>query len=190
LSIEDIHKDCIYNMRVDGSPVRASRLFMGNEYKNQMKYLAAHFNVPFDYHKTVLFDADIFSEIIKDFEYMFRWVSISNFNMPEETKFTYDCYEHAYHQLMIELVMLQVESINTVSGNKKIKQLYVDGGFSDNDVYIKLLSQYLRNMNLRTAGSSLGSAFGAAIAISGTKLGSKFLKKNYGLKKQVAIIAQ
>jgi len=50
-------------------------------------------------------------------------------------------------------------------------------------VYIKLLSHYLRNMKLRTTDSSLGSALGAAIVISGQSLDAKFLKENYGLKK-------
>jgi glycerol kinase len=73
-------------------------------------------------------------------------------------------------------------------GNKKIKKLYVDGGFSDNDVYINLLTHFLRDMTLRTTTSSLGSALGAAISISDTQLNSKFLKKNYSLKKHVPFI--
>jgi hypothetical protein len=43
-------------------------------------------------------------------------------------------------------------------------------------------------MKLRTTDSSLGSALGAAISISDTKLNSKFLKKNYSLKKHVPFI--
>ena len=43
-------------------------------------------------------------------------------------------------------------------------------------------------MKLRTTKASLGSALGAAIAISDAKLNSKFLKKNYALKKHVPFI--
>lgn len=64
----------------------------------------------------------------------------------------------------------------------------MDGGFSDNDTYIKLLSHYLKDMELHTTDSSLGSALGAAIAIADNKLNSKFLKKNYSLKKHVPFI--
>jgi hypothetical protein len=60
--------------------------------------------------------------------------------------------------------------------------------FCTNDVYIKLLSHYFRDKKLRTTDSSLGSALGAAIAISDKKLNSKFLKKNYSLKKHVPFI--
>lgn len=105
--------------------------------------------------------------------------------MPTETKIPYDNFEHAYHHLMIELVQLQVNGIKMAKGEDHIKNLYIDGGFSNNEIYIKLLTHYLPDMKLRTTDSSLGSALGAAIVISDTKLDSKFLKNNYSLKKHV-----
>ncbi len=188
LSEDDIEKDCINYMLINGKPVRSSRLFLGNEYSLQVKELSKKFRVPEDYHKGVMFNYDTFLEIIKDFQYSFRWISFSEKNMPSETKYHYDRFEHAYHQLMIELVLLQVKSIRTAAGGDSIEKLYIDGGFSDNDVYIKLVSHYLRNMELRTTDSSLGSALGAAIAISDVELNSKFLKKNYSLKKHIPFI--
>ncbi|MEM1257774.1 MAG: FGGY family carbohydrate kinase [Bacteroidota bacterium] len=185
LTDEDIRKDCINYMRINGKPVKASRIFLGNEYGIQVKKLAQHFRVAEDYHKTVKFDFDTFFDIIKDFEYCFRWESITDANMPKKTHFTYHKFEHAYHQLMTELVLLQVENIKIAAGGDEIDKLYIDGGFSDNDVYLKLVSHYLRNMELRTTDSSLGSAMGAAMAISDNKLNSKFLRKNYSLKKHV-----
>ena len=188
LTKEDVANDCINYMRINGKPVKSARLFLGNEYSEQVKHLTKHFQVDPNLHKSVKFDYDTYFEIIKDMEPMFRWVGIQTKNMPEVTKITYDSFQHAYHHLMIELVMLQVESIKIAAGNDKIEKLYIDGGFSDNDVYIKLVSHYLRNMELRTTDSSLGSALGAAIAISDSKLNSKFLKKNYSLKKHVPFI--
>jgi len=89
------------------------------------------------------------------------------------------------------MVQLQVKSIAFAKGDdSSIKRLFVDGGFSDNDVFIKLLSHYLRDMKLRSTSSSLGSALGAAIVISDNKLNSKFLKENYALKKHVPFIAK
>lgn len=188
LSDKDIEQNCINYMRINGKPAKASRLFLGNEYSVQVKHLTERFQVDKDHHKSVTFDNATFFDIIKDFTYCFRWQGIADKHMPEETQYRYDTFEHAYHQLMVELVLLQVESINTAAGNDKIEKLYIDGGFSDNDVYIKLVSHYLRNMELRTTDSSLGSALGAAIAISDTKLNSKFLKKNYALRKHVPFI--
>ncbi len=169
LSSKDIKKGCLFNMRIDGSPVKASRLFLGNEYKLQIKLLSAHFNVPDDYHRTIKFEKAIYSKINLDFEYIFKWISFSDKNMPSKTKIPYEKFEYAYHHLIMELVLLQVQSIKTALGDETIENLYVDGGFSDNDVYIKLLSHYLRNMKLRTADSSLGSALGAALVISDSR---------------------
>lgn len=188
LTEEEVLKNCINYMRINGKQVKASRLFLGNEYKIQVQKLAQYYGVSQDYHKTVSFNEDAYYEITKEFEHLFKWESIKNEHGIQATELPYDNFEHAYHHLMIELVKLQVQSIEIAKGKDQITKLYVDGGFSDNDVYIKLLSHYLRNMELRTTDASLGSALGAAISISDTKLNSKFLKKNYALKKHVPLI--
>ena len=108
--------------------------------------------------------------------------------MPAETIINFYTVEQAYHHLMIELVKIQVASIKTIEGTYMNYKLFVDGGFTDNNVYIQLLSHYLRNMSLRTTKASLGSALGAALSISDNKLNSKFLKRNYSLKKHVPFI--
>ena len=190
LTPEDINNDCINYMRINGKPVKASRLFFGNEYSLQVKKLSSHFGVSKDYHKNIRFDHEIFFAIIKDFQYCFHWESIEDQNMPDKTSFSYHKFDHAYHQLMTELVLLQVKSVNRVKGEETIEKLFIDGGFSDNDVYVKLVSHYLRDMELRTTDSSLGSALGAAIVISDDKLNSKFLRKNYALKKHVPFIVK
>lgn len=183
LTLKDVENDNLFNMRIDGSPVKVSRLFLGNEYKIQVKVLSDYFGVSDDYHKTVKFDQNVFFEINKDFVPMFKWSSITSENMPEETSIPYDKFEHAYHQLILELVLLQVKSIKAVLEDNIIERLYIDGGFSNNEVYIQLLSQQLGNMKLSTTDSSLGSALGAAIVISNSKLKPNFLKENYALKK-------
>lgn len=180
--------DSLNYMRINGKPVKASRLFLGNEYKVQVKELDKKYGVNDDYHRTVKFDYDIYASLLEDFTYQYRWESIVDENMPAKTTANFETYEYAYHQLITELVLLQIKCINEAKGNDTITRLYVDGGFSDNDVYIKLLSHYFRDKKLRTTNASLGSALGAAISISDSKLNSKFLKENYALKKHVPFI--
>lgn len=188
LTDEDVKSDCINYMRINGKPVKSSRLFLGNEYQIQVQKLSERFNVNEDYHKSIEFDYDVYCKIIKNFHYAFKWESFIDSKMPEKTTYSYNNFKQAYHHLMIELVRLQVESIQRIADANNIDRLYVDGGFTDNEVYIQLLSHYLRAMKLRTTKASLGSALGAAISISDTKLNSKFLKKNYALKKHVPFI--
>ncbi|MEN8890654.1 MAG: FGGY family carbohydrate kinase, partial [Wenyingzhuangia sp.] len=185
LTLEDVNSDCLNYMRINGKPVKSSRLFLGNEYKLQVQELTNKYGVDDDYHKTVAFDDQVYSEIIADFKHSFKWKSFEHHKMPDKTSYSYPNFDHAYHHLMIELTQLQVENIRRISADQNIGRLYVDGGFTDNELYIKLLSHYIRDMKLRTTKASLGSALGAAIAISDTKLNSKFLKKNYALKKHV-----
>lgn len=188
LTKEDIKKESLFNMRINGSPVKVSRLFLGNEYRLQVKALSAYYEVPDDHHKKMKFSGHIFSEINKNFRYMFKWMSIRDRNMPSETEMPYEEFKYAYHQLMLELVLLQVASIKSAIGSTPIERLFIDGGFSDNEVYLQLLSHHFPKLKLKTTDSSLGSALGAAIVISNAELKPKFLKRNYALKKHIPFV--
>lgn len=190
LSKEEIDQDCINYMRINGKAVKSSRLFLGHEYSYQVKKLTEHFKVSEDFHISIKFNKEIHRKLENQFQHHYRWKDLKSSNMPNETILSYNTFEEAYHQLMMELVELQVKSIKMAKGKGDIKKLFVDGGFSDNEIYIKLLSYHLKDMNLRTTDSSLGSALGAAIAITDVKLNSKFLKKNYSLKKHVPFISK
>ncbi|MBU2951025.1 carbohydrate kinase [Tamlana agarivorans] len=180
--------ESINYMRINGKPVKATRLFLGNEYKLQVKQLDACFGVEDHYHRTIKFDPDLYFKIMDDFKYHFHWESIADETMPDKTELRFYSYEEAYHQLMTELVLLQIKSIKKAIGTDKISRVYIDGGFSDNDVYVKLIAHHFRDKKLRTTDASIGSALGSALSISDTKLNSKFLKKNYALKKHVPFI--
>ncbi|WP_434036494.1 FGGY-family carbohydrate kinase [Formosa sp. 4Alg 33] len=190
LSEKDIQEGSINYMRINGKAVKSSRIFLGNFYRQNAQKLARHYRVYEDYHQTVTFDYEMYSSIIKDFKPFFNLESSNALKVKEIDLNTlpYKCFEMAYHHLMIEIVQLQVKSIAVAKGDTEIKKLYIDGGFTANDVYINLLSHSLRDMKLRTTTSSLGSALGAAIAISDVKLNSKFLEYNYALQKHTPFI--
>lgn len=191
LGSEDIARDTINYMRINGKAVKSSKLLLGNEYKYQVTQLSKHFNVSYEKHKSVKFNSHTYRQLSNEFKHHFSWKYLADADMPKKTTISHTNYDNAYHQLMIELVLLQVKSIESAKGaNPSINRLFVDGGFSDNDVFIKLLSHYSRGMELRSTNSSLGSALGAAIVISDSKLNSKFLRKNYALKKHVPFISK
>lgn len=188
ISTETDDNDAINYMLINGNPVKATRMFLGNEYKFQVAKLDKHFGVNEDYHRSVKFDYNTYFEILKDFKHYYKWESLTDKDMPEKTQIPNQKFEHAYHQLMTELVLLQIKSIKKALGNNNIERIYIDGGFSNNDIYVKLLSHYFRDKKLRTTDASLGSALGAAISISDNKLNSEFLKEHYALKKHVPFI--
>ncbi|MDC6367620.1 MULTISPECIES: FGGY-family carbohydrate kinase [Flavobacteriaceae] len=188
LSYEDVAANAINYMRINGAPVKASRLFLGNEYNEKIAELALKYNKPEDYHKQVAFDHKLYTKILVNFENKFRWNSLDAPNMPQKTNYTFDSYEEAFHQLVYELVQLQIQSIKMAIGAKKIKHLFIDGGFANNPVFIEFLSLGLDNIKIKTTDASLGSALGAALVISNVELDSKFLKNNYALKKHQPLI--
>ena len=188
LTEEEVQNGCLNYMRINGNPVKASRLMLGREFDLQVRELTDYYGVAPDYYKNIEFDYDIYLRLTDNFTNCFKWKTVNTEEMPAETNLKHSTFEEAYHQFMIEIVRLQIDSIKSVLNDAGFSKLYVDGGFSDNQIYLQLLSHYLRNLTLRTTNSSIGSALGAAISISDKQLNSKFLKKNYSLKKHVPFI--
>ena len=188
LTKADATADCIHYMRTDGSPVLASRLFLGNEYKLQTRALDAHYEVPPEHHRSIRFDPEHYRRVTDDFRPTFRWQSLDGIPGTEQSTYPHDSYEGAYHQLIYELCLLQRERLLHVIGDSGINRVYVDGGFAANEVFMEILSQMLRPVILRTTDASLGSALGAAVAVTDAPLHKGFLKEHYALKKHKPLI--
>ena len=185
LTEEDIRNNCLNYSRIDGKRVKASRFLMGNEYRLQAEKLEHYYRKEAGYHKNTKFDKQLYLKLAQKPSVAFHFERISiKRKQPKETQLEqFNSFEVAYHQLMVELMQLQIEAINTTLGNSEIKKIYVDGGFTDNDVFMKLLSFHYKDFEVLSTESPLGSALGAAILISDKELDSDFLKKNYSLKK-------
>lgn len=190
LSETDLKNDCLNFMRIDGKPVKASRLFLGNEYKLQVEKLCTYFSKPYGAHKTVRFDPAIHRKLAENTIPVFHFETIQlPRKQPESTEYgTFTSFEEAYHRLMIELVELQVASAKMAIGNTAVNKIYIDGGFADNEIFVQLLSTAFPKNKLRTTKSPLGSALGAAIVISDKKVGRKFLKKHYTMRKHTPLV--
>lgn len=185
LSKDDLENDCLHYMRTDGKAVRASRLLLGNEYNLQIEKLGTHFNKEKEYHKTVKFDEAVFQKLLHNHTSYFCFESIP-FARNKNNKTNYkqfENYEEAYHQLMIELGELQEQSAKRAIGNTPIQKIYVDGGFADNPVYIKLLALHFPQYTIYTTQSPLGSALGAAMIIADKKTSNNFLQEHYAMQK-------
>ncbi len=183
LTDRDLAANCLNYMRIDGKPVKAARLFLGQEYNTQVAHLTQHYGVGEDQHRSVVFDQRLYAEIRADYRPRFHFEHLDRSDNPSTTDLPSGSFKVAYHQLIVELVDAQVHSLETARGTTRSKKLFLDGGFSDNAVFLHLLSHRLRDLQLRTTDSSLGSALGAAICISDRALDAKFLKKNYGVRK-------
>ncbi len=182
----DIENNCLSYLRMDGKPVRATRFFMGNEYKIQVKKLCQYFDKDESYHHHIKFNSNLYLKLklYNHHHFRFQEIKLQVNNRPEETNLSvFNSFEEAYHQLMIELVEIQVHTTNLAIGNSDIKKIYIDGGFSENEIFVKLIALKFKKYKVRTTRSPLGSALGAAMVISDQTLDSRFLKDNYQVKK-------
>ena len=181
---DDLQGDCLSYMSIEGRPVRAARLFLGNEYNFQIKQLADHFQKSPDHHRGVKFNHRIYSRLNNPYQRYFRFDNLHlDRKQPEVSEVEkFDDYEIAYHQLMMELVELQIISTQKAIGNSHINTLYIDGGFADNQLYTRLLSLHFKDYRICTTQSPLGSSIGAAIVMAKDKLAENFLLANYNLR--------
>lgn len=182
LSAADRGHDCINYMRIDGQPVKAARLFLGNEFKLQLEALSARYGVGEHAYREVTFNRRLFERIRVEDRPLFHWESLKA-SCPGKTSWEQPDFAAAYHQLLYELCQLQCSRLQAVLGSSGIDRLYVDGGFAGNAVFLEMLSRLLHPVKVHTANASLGSALGAAVVLSGRKLRKGFLKTHYALQK-------
>ena len=189
LTPEELRHDCLNYLRIDGKPVKAARLFLGHEYRLQTQALAAHYGQAHGYHRQIRFDENLYSRLKENFRRYFYFESLpAREGQPERSQLeALPTFEEAYHQLMLELMELQVPAVYRALGKTAVDRIYLDGGFADNDLYVKLLAHEFKAYALRITQSPLGSALGAALVLSDKQPKRKFLKKQYALKKQAPL---
>ncbi len=183
LTPDELAQDCLCYMTYQGKPVKASRLFAGNEHQIQTKRIADHFKCAPDFYKTIQYNADIIAQLNseKSLEQAHTClptrhteggrvghkkqanIIVSEFENWEMTAFENETV--AYHQLMLDLVALQTHSTQLIIQNTAVKHLFVDGGFSKNSLYMTLLAKAFPTLSIFAASVAQATALGAALAI-------------------------
>lgn len=168
LTESELASNCLNYMRPDGKPVKAARLFLGKEYAQQVQRLCDHFEKPVGFDKKIKFDQQLYQQLSQSFRPLFHFEYIpSNLNQPAENLLSdIPTFEEAYHQLMMELVETQLHYVQLAIGNTDIEQIYLDGGFAGNEVFVRLLTLKLSGDHTFAAQAALGSAVGAAMVVS------------------------
>jgi sugar (pentulose or hexulose) kinase len=168
LSDYELRRDCLCYLSYQGKPVKASRLFAGYEHEQQVMRLAEHFNTAHDQYKTVKYDALLAKKLqrfhsLEKLDYTTAMVQQSAFKHRGLSSF--ETYEEAYHQLILDIVLQQVQSTKIVLNGTSVKRIFVDGGFSNNTVYMNLLANTLPGIEIFAADVPQASSLGAAVAI-------------------------
>ena len=158
LSEDELKQDCLCYLQYKGKPVKASRLFTGQEHEDQVQRIAAHFNQNVLFYRSVVFNPATArmlqrSTASKPVEFASRDLSL------------FSSVEEAYHQLIFDLVEKQIQSTNLVLKGTAARRIFVDGGFSRNPIFMNLLAQAYADKEIFAASMPQATALGAAIAI-------------------------
>ncbi|MEO8174768.1 MAG: FGGY-family carbohydrate kinase, partial [Sediminibacterium sp.] len=165
LTAGELQKDCLCYLEYHGRPVKASRLFAGNEHEQQVKILAAHFNVPVDHYQQTMFISAMFQKIRKSDDQIETEAGLHASAFIGRNLADFATYEEAYHQLIFDIIQQQQVSTSLILSSKKISRIFVDGGFAKNPVYMNMLAAAFPSMEVYAASVSQATAIGAALAI-------------------------
>lgn len=167
LTADDLKRDCLQYMRIDGRPVRATRVFLGREHELLAKQVATHFGVGPTELRRIPFDTGYTDRVLNDTDRYFSFEAIaSRFHRPATRSWKeYNDPSLAYHQLIHELVEVQVQSFADAVGSSPIRIVYLDGGFRQNAIYAKMLERALPDYTFKVLDQPTGAAVGAAMAI-------------------------
>ncbi len=168
LTEDELKNDCLFYLNYTGRPVKASRLFAGYEHEQQIKRLADHFNKPLDYYATVEYNAEILSSLKKDSSVNYQsgmQVILRASSFAERDLLLFGNYEEAYHQLIFDIIARQAVSTQFVLNGTEVHRIFVDGGFSKNEVYMFMLASVFPQIEVFAASVAQASAIGAALVI-------------------------
>ncbi len=162
LTDPELLEDCLSYLTYQGVAVKASRLFAGQAHQKSVQKIAHHFHLPTEYHQTIAHNATLVQQLKNKFHSVPSSLTSGDFFPYDLLKF--NSFEEAYHQLIIELIGLQKKSSALVL-QPNTKMLFVDGGFSQNPVFMTLLKDAFPHLEVYAATSPHASALGAAVAI-------------------------
>jgi sugar (pentulose or hexulose) kinase len=173
LTAEQLDKDCLCYMSITRQPVKSSRLFLGHLHETGLGIISKHFRKQEDYYKKVKLDKKLAASLRNrnsNKKNFFQTGPYSRELKEYVDMYEFATFEEAYHQLMIELCDLTIDSIRLVLPREDgIKNLYITGGFSKNELFLNFICEAFPDKMVYTSEISNASALGAALVISGKK---------------------
>ena len=145
-------------MQFNGKPVKASRLFAGYEHDKQTERIALFFEKKPSYYKEVIYNPSIvkiLNERGSNMELDFSAKDLSAFSS----------YEVAYHQLVMDIVRKQIASTDLVLRGTSVSRIFVDGGFTQNQIFMNLIANAYQHIEVYAASIPQASALGAALVL-------------------------
>lgn len=138
LTPAELEWDCLCYKTPEGNPVKAARYFGGQEHEQAVKRIAKEYGVPEDFYRKPSVGVSF-----QDLQ-----------NAGDE-----------YARFMQQLIENQVASTRLAIGGSGVRQIFVDGGFTENEMYMNLLARAFPEMEVYAAEIPQATALGAALVI-------------------------
>jgi hypothetical protein len=155
LTADELANDVLCYLQPNGKPVKASRLFGGHFHEEQVARMEQHFNGSY---KDCRFNDSVFE--LKPSDSSVFECAFASRNLDDFTDLA-----SAYDQFMVDLVGQQIFSLKLLLKDAPVKQLLVDGGFSKNEWYMRLLAHTFPELEVYAAEVAQASALGAALMV-------------------------
>ena len=185
LTPRELAQDCLNYINYMNRPVRASRIYLGREHSHQVEKLSKFFGKGEDYYRIIKYDPLITAKLIlendrrKKFypELMAGTGPFPQVFIDHADLSLFKNFEEAYHQLMLDLVSMQVKCIELARGNSNPSRLFIAGRLCQSDVFIKILAGRLKDMEVFMPIRTSVTPLGAAITMHGTWNNEKNLQE-------------
>lgn len=164
LTAEELQQDCLCYLEYHRRPVKAARVFAGNEHEQQVKKIAAHFQLDESFYKDMLFDTVLFDRIERA-QVAQQPADLHRSAFGSRALSSFGSVEEAYHQLIFDIIQQQKRSTSLVVSKAPPSRIFVDGGFAKNALYMHMLAHAFPQMEVYAASVSQATAMGAALAI-------------------------
>jgi hypothetical protein len=153
LTDHELQHDCLCYLSYTGKPVKASRLFLGHQHDESIAKLAENFHITAEQILELPFDEALATELINRQPSDFL-AEISAAKTVSE----------AYHYVIGMLMQEQKKSTDLIL-TEDVTTIYVDGGFSNNNLYMPMLKKLYPEHHVCAAELPQASALGAALVI-------------------------
>ncbi len=170
LTHKELKNGCLNYMSYQQKPVKSSRLFLGHIHDENLKILTKHFNKEQSAYKNVQLNIDLLKNTLsaKQNKKVFFKLGLSDNYIDTSVNYSdFKDFEHAYHQLVIDLVLLVSDSINLIISEKdNIENLYITGGFARNKIFTMAMAIIYYNKSVFISKIDNATALGAALLVN------------------------
>jgi len=167
LSETELEQGCLCYINYQGKPVKASRVFLGHRYAEEVARIADFFQTNKEKYNSLSFEKERLDKVVPlpSGHNMGDDILLDHFPFSQEDLGRFADDIDAYYQLVYELVHAQHYFVNIVDPNQAIKQVFVDGGFGQNDVFMHAMAIYNPNRKVFAAEVPQSTAVGAALVM-------------------------